>query len=59
MTDDTEQCATHIHRTGRVQSRAQPVRHAERREALNKQTLQRGKKGSFSSGTGGGGPLAG
>lgn len=59
MTDDTERCATHIHRTGRVHSKAQPVRHAERREVLNKQTLQGGKKESFSAGTGVGGPLAG
>lgn len=54
MTDDTEQCATHIHRTGRVHSRAQPVRHAERSETLNKQTLRGRKKGSFSAEAGGG-----
>lgn len=67
MTDDTEQRATHtythtdahIHR----QSSAQPVRHAESRgEALRKQTLQEGEKGSFSAGVAGrreGGLLAG
>lgn len=47
MTDDTELCATHIHGTGSVHCRAQPVTHADRRE-LSKQTLQERKKGSFS-----------
>lgn len=51
MTDNKELSATHIHGTGSVHSRAQPVIHAERRE-LSKQTLQ-GGKGSFSFGTGG------
>lgn len=58
MTDDTEQCATHIHRAGGVHGRAQPVRHAERREALNKQTLRGGEKGPFSAEAGGGGTVS-
>lgn len=47
MTDDTELCATHI-------NRAEAVRHADRGEVLNKQTLQEREKGSFREGVVGG-----
>lgn len=49
----TQSSAPHTYITGRVHSRAQPVRHAERREVLHKQTMQRRKKGSFSAAKGG------